>query len=811
VIGKAAILSDTTLGIRIATDRNFVHVKLRKCANNNRDTLMIENVLPRESLRPLCRRKFKRTESRTVVPAEVEALATDGWQTVKKNKSGVRLERKKPHSKDLEDRVWALFYRMGFPYLSGDGGASVVNSQNDPVLTNQIDCVAIDAEVALGVECKSSVQFAKRPRLQEEIAKIAGIRSTFSKAANGVGGNDNKRSTVMCMFLSNASLSDTDTARAKESNVVLFDDNDLEYYEKLVSHLGPAARYQFLADLLPGKDIPGLKIRLPAIKFRLGGGDAYMFAISPEYLLKVSYVSHRSKGKGSDIDTYQRMMKRSRLRKIHEFIEEKGTFPTNIVVNVDSRRLQFYKTKQEGEGDTESGVLGWLDIRPAYKSAWIIDGQHRLFGYSGSKLASKARLAVLAFAGLKPSDQAGMFININSKQKSVKQSLLQELYAELHWDAEDPRMRVRAVISKAIQFLDGDKISPFFGKIQTADSGRDERRCISLTSIFGALEKSDFYVANEKSGHVIEYGALWEPDNDATLKRTVYVLNTWFSSIKTAVPEWWNIGSGEGGGLSMNDGVVSLIGVLRSVLSYLRETKKLRLPDLSCEELGALITPYGKTVGAYLASFSTDQRRKFRDLRGVQGVTTRQRRIQQALHATNPDFNPIGLEEFLRNEKAETNKHAKDILDKIELLMQSTILAELKQQYGSEETGWWFRGVPQPVRKDVSARVEEDSGKRGGKEYYFNLIHYRSIITANWQIFDKIFGYGKKNVGKEKGTEWIKELNEFRNIVAHPTSGTHISMEELATIARYHDWLENRSENPDAEDEAQEAATGTQE
>jgi len=697
---------------------------------------------------------------------------------------------------------------MGFPYLSGEGGASIVISQNDPPLTNQIDCVAIDGEVALGVECKSSREFAKRARLQEEIAKVAAVRPAFSKAANGIGSNENKRSTVMCMFLSNASLSETDIARAKESNVVLFDDTDLEYYEKLVLHLGPAARYQFLADLLPGKDIPGLKIRLPAIKLRLGGGEAYMFAISPEYLLKISYVSHRSKGKGSDIDTYQRMMKRSRLRKIHEFIEEHGTFPTNIVVNIDTKRLQFYKTKQEGEGagDAESGVLGWLDIRPAYKSAWIIDGQHRLFGYSGSKSAAKARLAVLAFSGLKPSEQAGMFININSKQKSVKQSLLQELYSELHWDAEDPRMRVRAVISKAIQSLDGDKNSPFLGKIQTADSGRDEKRCISLTSIFGALEKSDLYIANEKSGHVIEYGALWEPDNDATLKRTAHVLNAWFRSIESAVPEWWSIGAGDGGGLSMNDGVVALIGVLRSVLSYLREVKKLRLPDLTREELGGLVTPFGKSVGANLASLSSDQRRQFRDLRGVQGVTTRQRRMQQALRAANADFNPAGLEEFLRNEKAETNKHAKDLLDKIELLMQSTIVSELKQQYGSEETGWWFRGVPQPVRKDVSARVEEDAGKRGGKEYYFNLIHYRAIITHNWQIFDKIFGYGKKNVGKEKGTDWIKELNEFRNVVAHPTSGAHIAMEELATISRYHDWLENRSENPDAENDVQEAA-----
>ncbi len=36
------------------------------------------------------------------------------------------------------------------------------------------------------------------------------------------------------------------------------------------------------------------------------------------------------------------------------------------------------------------------------QSAWIIDGQHRLFGYSGSKLAPPSRLAVMAFAGLKP-------------------------------------------------------------------------------------------------------------------------------------------------------------------------------------------------------------------------------------------------------------------------------------------------------------------------------------------------------------------------------------------------------------------------
>ena len=98
----------------------------------------------------------------------------------------------------------------------------------------------------------------------------------------------------------------------------------------------------------------------------------------------------------------------------------------------------------------------WLEIRPAYKSACIIDGQHRLFGYSGHERAAKARLSVLAFTGLKPSEQARLFIEINSKQKKVSQILLQTLIAELNWDADSPQVRLGAIISKAIQVLDAE-------------------------------------------------------------------------------------------------------------------------------------------------------------------------------------------------------------------------------------------------------------------------------------------------------------------------------------------------------------------
>jgi hypothetical protein len=247
----------------------------------------------------------------------------------------------------------------------------------------------------------------------------------------------------------------------------------------------------------------------------------------------------------------------------------------------------------------------------------------------------------------------------------------------------------------------------------------------------------------------------------------------------------------------MNDSVVALLGVLRSVLSHLGHDHGLKLVDLSDQELTELLEPYAKAISGYVASLSLPERLTFRGHRGVQGVTTRQRRMQQAIKAAFPTYNPQGLDEFLRNEKAETNKQARELLDEIELVLQSTIIEELKQQFGIEEAGWWFKGVPSQVRKEVSARLEEDTGSRGGKEHYFNLIHYRTIITSNWDLFGGLLGYGKKNSSKDRGTEWIKELNEFRNAVMHVSSGVHIAVEHLDKIKEYHDWMKAKIENPE--------------
>jgi DGQHR domain-containing protein len=595
-------------------------------------------------------------------------------------------------------------------------------------------------------------------------------------------------------------VTEADRQRLQDQSAVLIDEHDLTYYESLVAQIGPAARYQLLADLLPGRRITALQLRVAALKAKMGGYNCYTFCLSPDHLLKIGYVSHRAKGKASDVNAYQRMLQKSRIRRIQQYITSNGIFPTNIVVNIeDNSSLRFDQAKQES--DQEGATFGWLTLPPKYRSAWIIDGQHRLYAYSGHARATSSVLTILAFDGLPPSQQAQLFIDINAEQKSVKQTLLQELYAELHWDAADPQVRVRAIISKAVQVLDESPQSPFYERIRMADEARTDTRCISLASVFNALQKSGIYFASSRRGSVVEYGPLWAGDNVATLDRTTQVIGQWFEWIRDRASEWWGLGSALGGGLAMNDGVDISLDVLRSVLTHL-EDKGLHLVRLSNRELVLALKPFGEALGDYLGSLGPDERKSFRELRGNQGHASGVRRCQAGIQRMIPEFDPPGLQQALEEERAQTTNRARDIILEIESLLQRIVLAELKAEYTDGELDWWFRGVPKSVRKQVDDRINEDQGQRGGREENLDLIHYRERATYRWSLFQRLLGYGKGSQSKDARTTWIVDVNETRKNVMHASRGATVSVDQLGRLEGYREWLASQADRDDLDAEA---------
>lgn len=746
---------------------------------------MIKNIVRNIDCASIARKRKVDFITKTVQKSAVTEMLAEGWTIHSKNAKSTRLKKQKEASIQGEDRWWMLSYQLGFELLSGDQKIATSSTQPEDEEPLLFGLASINNEVA--IFAKVIVEPLKRAELKNIVEELQKKREAIIRNLAAQFPASAKRQTVFLLITINTKLKAQEREELEAAKVAVFDDQDIDYYEKLCSHLGPAAKYQLLADLLPGKTIPALAIRVPAVKTKIGGTSAYTFAISPEYLLQIAYVSHRTKGKASDVDTYQRMVVKSRLSTIRKYISDDGIFPTNIVLNLDKSSVRFERIKQTHStvDELDSGILGWLDIKPTYKSAWIIDGQHRLYAYSGHERASTSHLSALAFEGLSASKQAQLFIDINAKQKSVKQSLLQELYAELHWDAQDPSVRIRAIVSKAIQVLDQDKSSPFFERIQTADSTRDSVRCISITSIFGALEKQGFFIAKERRGEILEYGPLWSGDNQSTLKRTVFVLNNWFEPIKNC-SDWWGLGAALGGGLSMNDGVAACIEVLRSVLLTLAQGKP-SLIDMSNADLSAALIPYTTSLAKYLGDLTLEERKYFRDFRGIQGVTIRMRRCQQAIRAELPDFNPVGLDEFIQSEKLETNGKAKLVIDSIETILQKTTIEILSDEFSTE---WWTEGVPKQVRTSASTRFEDDDGKRGSRENYFDLIDYKKIALENWGLFETIFGHGPLS-GKEKKTQWMTKVNEHRKVVAHASSGKTLSIEELQFLLEIEIWLKN--------------------
>jgi DGQHR domain-containing protein len=480
------------------------------------------------------------------------------------------------------------------------------------------------------------------------------------------------------------------------------------------------------------------------------------------------------------------MISRARLKKISRYISEDGIFPTNIVLNLEKSKYARFDLGKK-EGTAQGANVGWLTLSPTYKSAWIIDGQHRLFAYSGNPRAATSYLNVVAFQGLAGDMQAKLFVDINHEQKSVKRSLLDELWAELHWNADDEEKRVRAIISKAIQGVNDDKQSALNGRILLSNKGKTQQCCISLSSVLGALDKSGFYLLRPRK-NVVEHGPLWAGSNEAIMTRTIALLNGWFDPVTKKASEWWSLGAGEGGGLAMNDGVTICINVLRSVVEHLEKTH--RLETLDDIELVEITTPFADALGDYLASLTTQERAEFRALRGVQGQTAGTKMCQQSIKNMIPDFDPSGLKEYIERAKSDTNEKARTIIDRVEKTLQDAVLSILRQTFNETPTQWWFSGVPKNVRKRVDEKINDSDGKAGEREQNFELIHYREIITTNWKLFEDLLGYGTGS--KDKRTGWIYEVNLMRNSVMHPSRREYLSFEKLSRLEDYDRWLQRQ-------------------
>ena len=638
------------------------------------------------------------------VPMEQETkYVREGWELVRRNKKTVRVRKVKPQDQRLEDDVWTLLAQMGFNDISsGRQFRLPINKLSGGVPPKQVDVLAIDGDTAVVVECKAS-EVLRRRSLQKDLGEMRALQ-------------DGMRSTIHSLFpdrprvcfiyaTRNIRWSRQDQERAREFNISILRDSQIEYYRRLTSIIGPSARHQLQADILEGSPVQGLRATVPALRGRFGNKTFYQFAIEPDRLLKLAYISHRAKIDSSAIGTYQRLLKKKRLRDISEHINETGgVFPTNVVVNFrDSRGLRFDLSGPSGDDPT---VLGTLHLPNRYKCAWVIDGQHRLYGFSLSDWADRGRIPVLAFENLTPSEEIRMFVEINSKQVKVPRSLLVELEPEMSVSDERPEQRLRTLHSQLAVDLSESDNSPIYGRVATEWESGAANRPITLPQLANAI--ADSQLTGTVRGGVLHPGFLFYRDWESTHVRVTSIIEKYLMLFMEGAPEHWSKDRRSGGFLCTNLGIAALLRLLKSLLDYKREGQDdIEYDRLSTDAVVGTVTDMIYPIVDWFNDSKDSDMERFRGRYGSGAPIRHTYALMEIIHEKNPRFSPPGLTEYIQGYSSQTINQAQQLITEIEDTVRDMTIAILKIKYGEDHESWWRGGVPQvviPFRSDVGMK-----------------------------------------------------------------------------------------------------------
>ena len=204
------------------------------------------------------------------------------------------MKKQKPQEALLEDRVWCLLYRMGYPRLSGPKFGVVLQDGSGDSGAKRISVMAIDDETAVVVECRARQNRGRR-NFQKEIEEFEGWKKKISSAIRNASAKGFNPKIVWMLATSNIIWAEKDVERAEAANVRIITENEIQYFEAFVTHIGTAGRYQFLAEFLEGQEIPNLQnVRVPAVRGRFGAHTYYSFVVSARHLLKIAFVNHQA-------------------------------------------------------------------------------------------------------------------------------------------------------------------------------------------------------------------------------------------------------------------------------------------------------------------------------------------------------------------------------------------------------------------------------------------------------------------------------------------------------------------------------------
>jgi len=258
-----------------------------------------------------------------------------------------------------------------------------------------------------------------------------------------------------------------------KNNKVAYKD-DFEYFLNCYTKIGEWAKNDLLdwLDYEEGKKSQDIQ----AFQYYIGDVPVFCFISRVDDLLRTCYVSRR---RTKDLG-YQRTLKEHRLNDISNSIKkgEGLLFPNSILINVPNMVQHMLPPEQ-------CPALLTIHFPSSYNSCRIIDGQHRLLGFSNlpKETQQTYHLPVISLQEYDRDKEIKTFVDINSKQQRIDGNLILLLKADLDWPQEAKEFKQKIAV-QVVQELNRSyfKDRIYFGM---ANELRGEK--ITLTTLVSAM------------------------------------------------------------------------------------------------------------------------------------------------------------------------------------------------------------------------------------------------------------------------------------------------------------------------------------
>ena len=717
-----------------------------------------EKLVSDEALEEIAKERKTAYLQKKVPANQIQQEQDSGWQINRLYANGSALmQHEKPIGDAFEDEVWSLFYDMGFQVMNMDRDFHI--DFGGLGMTKQIDVVAIDDDVCLLIECKATAQEDNSKSWKTD---LEAIDHNKERCFNEIKQKYPGRKCKYIFATKNYAIGEADNNRMNEYQIANFDYETIKYYSQLTTHLGKSAKYQLLGNIFAHQTIPQIEDRVPAIEGRMGNLTYYSFVIEPERLLKVAYILHRNKANHQTMSTYQRLIKKDRLKAIREYVNSGGYFPNSLIVSIDTdgRGVRF----DPAHARIGNSRAGTLYIPKKYQSIYVIDGQHRLYGYSESEWALTNSIPVVAFVDLPKEKQLSMFMDINQNQKPVSKALRNTLNIDLLWGSKSAAERQEALMLKIGQQLGEDIHSPLRGRIVIGEDSAQGKRCITLEYIKEALKKSNFFNVYKKNNEIQAIGTFGKMDNDATYDHFYPFLLKCLQTIRDYCQDEWNKGSE--GYLTINNTIYAVIKVINDIVNIvLNRQGKTTVDDANSffRDCESFLLGLCDTINNLEPKTADD----IKKAKGGSAKKTAWDDLRVAFHYSYSDFIYQELQDYIDENCVDYNSEAE-----VKLNMLFSIFKGKAWELIPNKDNWLNEYLPQNIQDQLVGKtaIENNRRRRDGiddtaSEWELLTMPELSELVKhgnNWSLFaNKIFAYEGGQISKQDALFLLKDLTSY--------------------------------------------------